>query len=259
MYYGNLVRHRLAGPFVVTESAFPPASALPVHCHEAPYFTFTLRGTYRERYGRNSRVCTPGTIVAHPPFEEHAQDFGSDPALLIRIAVSETDCEIAADAALAEPIAVISPSIAKVMDRLHRELGSADPWTDVIVEGLAFSLVGSVLLRNCSKGGSRRRALCAQTLIRSSLRNSVSLSDVARQMGVSRATLYRDFGHAYGCTPGEYQRRLRVIAAAETLKKTRRPISEIAAEYGFYDQCHFARCFRQVWGVTPLRYRGVNR
>ena len=65
-YYGELVHERVAGPFVVTESLFPAGATLPSHSHASPYFTFTLRGSYRERYEGRSRLCMAGTAVGHP-------------------------------------------------------------------------------------------------------------------------------------------------------------------------------------------------
>jgi AraC-like DNA-binding protein len=39
------------------------------------------------------------------------------------------------------------------------------------------------------------------------------------------------------------------------LRESRRPIGEIAAECGFYDQATFCRQFRAATGLTPGQYR----
>jgi AraC family transcriptional regulator len=254
-YFGKLVRQRAAGAFVVTESAFRAGSALPTHSHDAPYFTFTLRGSYRERYGNHLRECMPGTAVAHPAFEAHSQDFVGDPALLIRIGVvdGEPDCEL--QAGFERPLAQTSARIANAIQQMHLELASDDVSTEMIVEGLAHELTALALSRDCSSGGSRKRALCARALIRSSLRHAISLAVLSEEIGVSRTTIYRDFKSTFGCPPGDHLRQARLAAAASRLRKTDSAICEVAAECGFYDQSHFDRSFRLAFGVSPLEYR----
>ena len=59
------------------------------------------------------------------------------------------------------------------------------------------------------------------------------------------------------CSPGEYQRRLRVEHAGRQLTTTRRSLAEIAAAAGFADQAHFSRVFKDQTGVTPTRFRAT--
>lgn len=254
-FYGTLIRHSVAGPFAVTESAFRSGSELPAHSHAAPYFTFTLHGRYQERYGRRRRLCTPGTVVAHPAFETHSQEFASEPALLIRIALAPDETESAVDAAFENPLSVTSPEIARAVLQMHDELQHFDESSAIVVEGLAYELTGIALARTCSAGGSRKRALCARAFIRSSLRRPVSLRELSREIGVSRATLYRDFKSAFGCSPGDYLRQARLTAAASLLRKSVTPLCDIAAECGFFDQSHLDRSFRRNCGVSPSEFR----
>jgi AraC family transcriptional regulator len=254
-YYGELVHERVAGPFVVTESLFPAGATLPSHSHASPYFTFTLRGSYRERYEGRSRLCMAGTAVGHPAHETHSQLFEREPTLLMRLAFGDPVTPGTSELGVAGPTALRSPLLARTAWRLHHELRSADAYTEMIVEGLAYELAGQTLRGADSWGGSRRRALQAQTLLRSSLRRRTSPGSIATQLGISRATLYRDFTTAFGCSPGEYLRRTRIDGAAAALANDRRPIAAIAADYGFYDQSHFDRVFRSALGVTPSEYR----
>jgi AraC family transcriptional regulator len=249
------MHERVAGPFVVTESLFCAGATLPAHSHESPYFTFTLRGSYHERYGERSRLCMPGTAVGHPARETHSQAFDREPALLIRLAFADSATASLEPLEVAQPAALRNPLLARTAWRLHHELRSADAYTEMIVEGLAYDLAGQTLRGDGARGGSRRRALQAQTLLRSSLRRRTSLGTIAAELGVSRATLYRDFASAFGCSPGEYLRRTRIDAAAAALASDRRPIADIAADYGFYDQSHFDRVFRSARGLTPSEYR----
>ena len=84
------------------------------------------------------------------------------------------------------------------------------------------------------------------------------MAELARHVDCHPATLTRAFRREHGCTPGAYQRDLRVRKATGMLRTTALPIAAIAAiaaSCGFYDQAHLARSFRAVMGCSPLDYR----
>jgi len=196
-------------------------------------------------------VCTAGTGVAHPAREQHSQRFGREPALLLRLAVDH----VAGDESPIDvdgPAALDNPRLARAVTQLHVELTNAGhdgALGELAYEVAALSWNGSIA------GGSRKRAMHARMVLRSALRRPTSLGEVARELGVSRATLYRDFKTAFACTPAEYLRRARIALALRTLTATARPISEIAADCGFYDQSHLDRAFRDEGGMAPSEFR----
>jgi AraC-like DNA-binding protein len=77
---------------------------------------------------------------------------------------------------------------------------------------------------------------------------------LAAATGCSRYTLYRVFRSAFGLSPGDYQRQLRLRAARRLLASGRGPAA-VAAEVGFADQAHLTRWFVRTFGVTPGAYR----
>jgi AraC family transcriptional regulator len=257
-YFGDLIERCAAGPFVITESRFPGGSYLPVHMHDSAYFTFTLRGSYRESYGIGSRLCTAGMAVGHPAYEVHSQSFDRESALLVRLAVADKGGGAALGISLNRPVALSSAFITRTAWALHRELQLRDDYSQMIVEGLAYELAGHVMRGSDTRGGSRRRAMQAEALLRSSLQLDRSLAGIAAEVGVSMSTMFRDFRSTFGCTPGEYVRRARIDLAAERLKGNRR-VAEIAAECGFWDQSHFNRCFRSATGISPSEFRRLLR
>ncbi|MEM0895678.1 MAG: AraC family transcriptional regulator [Verrucomicrobiota bacterium] len=82
-----------------------------------------------------------------------------------------------------------------------------------------------------------------------------SLADVAAELGISHRHFDRRFKEVTGLTPKYYLGRSRVQAACRMLRKTGKPIAEIALELGYCDQSAFTAQFRQCMGFTPLRYR----
>jgi len=84
---------------------------------------------------------------------------------------------------------------------------------------------------------------------------SLTLAQVARAAGVHPVYLGHIFREEFGETLGEYLNRIRVHAAAERLAHSESPLSSVALEFGFYDQSHFTRIFRQLTGTTPGMFR----
>lgn len=87
----------------------------------------------------------------------------------------------------------------------------------------------------------------------------LSLGDIAESVGVHPAHLARAFRKRYGCSVGNYVRRLRVNFAADELRSGDHSLSQVALKAGFYDQAHFNRCFKRKFGIPPGVYRATYR
>jgi AraC-like DNA-binding protein len=81
------------------------------------------------------------------------------------------------------------------------------------------------------------------------------INDLARKAGLSLNRLERGMRSVLRISPRQLLTKTRIEAAARLLRESRRPIGEIAAECGFYDQAIFCRQFRAATGLTPGRYR----
>ena len=88
-----------------------------------------------------------------------------------------------------------------------------------------------------------------------SLREGVSLADLAREVGLSRFHFARAFKAATGLPPHQYLTTRRVERAKQLLLHTDLPICDVALESGFGSQSHLSERFRRTTGQTPLRFR----
>ena len=93
----------------------------------------------------------------------------------------------------------------------------------------------------------------ARTLIDDDPAAALTLSELAREAGLSRYQLIRGFARELELTPHAYIVQQRV-ALARRLLRAGHPLAEVATSAGFYDQSHLNRCFVRQFGVTPLRY-----
>lgn len=78
---------------------------------------------------------------------------------------------------------------------------------------------------------------------------------LARDIGMSRASLYKKMQIMLGITPNDFMRNVRLKHAAELLDKNAVPVNQLALLVGFQTPRYFSQCFRKVFGVTPTEYR----
>jgi AraC family transcriptional regulator, positive regulator of tynA and feaB len=76
-------------------------------------------------------------------------------------------------------------------------------------------------------------------------------------MAASTRHLNRLF-EPHGCTATQWICRTRLAAAQRLLASGHRamaPVGEVALQCGFANPAHFARAFKQAYGVTPTEHR----
>ncbi len=92
-------------------------------------------------------------------------------------------------------------------------------------------------------------------LIKNRFDQTIHIPALSREAGLSQRQLERLFKKRFSISPREYILRLRVLIAADLLRSTRKGITEIALECGFYDHSSFTRQFKRHMGALPLKYR----
>jgi AraC-like DNA-binding protein len=96
--------------------------------------------------------------------------------------------------------------------------------------------------------GQMRRVL---EIIESS-RGQVRVNDLAAEIGVSCRHLTRQFERAVGLSPKEFGRISRFLHALQLLTAgSRRSLTDVALDCGFFDQAHFNHEFRDLAGMSP--------
>lgn len=85
--------------------------------------------------------------------------------------------------------------------------------------------------------------------------SELSFNQVARAVGMSRASLGRIFPRLFGRTFAKYLAEARVVKACALLSETDKSVAEIAIEAGFGSVSNFNRRFLALKQTSPLRYR----
>jgi len=77
------------------------------------------------------------------------------------------------------------------------------------------------------------------------------IQQLCKEIGMSRAQLYRKFKSLTDKTVNDYLINFRLYRAKEILLKTDLHVSEVAYEVGFKNLSHFSRAFREAFGQNP--------
>ena len=81
------------------------------------------------------------------------------------------------------------------------------------------------------------------------------INELCKEIGMSRAQLYRKFKTLTNKTVNEYLMNYRLFKAKEMLFQTDLNVSEVAYEVGFKNISHFSRAFTETFGLNPSSVR----
>ncbi len=90
-------------------------------------------------------------------------------------------------------------------------------------------------------------------------REEVSLADLLKLTGMSRATFARQFLLHAGKPFSTFRNQVRLQAVCHALRDTNEPISNIALDHGFNQLSFFNRLFHREFGMNPSDYRKRQR
>ena len=85
--------------------------------------------------------------------------------------------------------------------------------------------------------------------------NSLSLSDIARHVGISSAYLSALYKKVYGKNIFDTITSLRLEKACQLLQQSTLPLKEISIRCGYSNQYYFSNSFKKKYGQSPSLYR----
>ena len=251
------------------------------HSHECYSFGVTEDGAQAFRCRGAGHTSTAGMVMAFNPDDPHDGHAADELGFTYRIVHIGTEliARVLADISggtaglplFAEPVHN-DVVLARRLSALHRGLlGGASALRR---DELLTAAIASMAHRASTSGGvgpgrGRRPAGTAspgtapagmaaadraRQFIHAALDADVTAGQLAAAAGCSRFALHRAFVSAYGMTPADYQRQLR-LRTARGLIASGQSISTAAVAAGFADQSHLTRWFSRCYGITPGEYR----
>jgi AraC-like DNA-binding protein len=107
--------------------------------------------------------------------------------------------------------------------------------------------------------GRRRLYLLSRAVVARYYRRELTLSYVARALSSSPRQLQRAYAQFGDVSFSEDLRARRMSVAAQLLLEQRSiPVRDVARLVGYRQAPHFARAFRERYGVSPARFRAAG-
>jgi AraC-like DNA-binding protein len=102
-----------------------------------------------------------------------------------------------------------------------------------------------------------RHLLRAKDLVDAHYADPISVADMARAAGLSKAYFTREFRAAFGESPRAYLLTRRLERAAAMLRTTDRSVADICMAVGLSSVGSFTTCFTRTFGMSPTAYRAA--
>jgi AraC-like DNA-binding protein len=226
-----------------------PLVVHPVPARAAPMFEFVFGDRFKIRY-LNSLVeeTSPRTVVVGMLTRPHAQLVLQGTFDSFVIMFQATGLEELFPVPLSELTnhdydahSVLSRSIAD----LEQRLADCDSFA------LRVKVADAFLTRRI-RGTPRmdRISFAAHQIV--SMSGQVRVADLSTYVGFSTRQFEREFGSRFGMRPKLYSRIVRFQAALDSkARSSTKSWTDVAHEFGYYDQMHMIHDFEQFTGATP--------
>lgn len=223
-----------------------------VHFHDNPHLSFVIKGGGIIKSKSISDERMPGNLVFFHAGDPHQCVAKTFPMINLNIEVGFdllTENQLT-ESAVGEALQR-NTSAKLLMLKIYKEILSNDDFSASSTKMLLIDLISNAQL---SKNDPPLWVVKIYELMNDKWNEPLSLDDLAKECGVHQVTISKYFRKYFGCTFGEYMRRIKIEKSLSMIKNSRFSLTQIGYECGFYDQSHFSRTFQQLTGFSPRSY-----
>jgi AraC family transcriptional regulator len=256
--HGRLIRRLNVSGLILSETEHSARSRLPRHAHENSYFCFVLHGDYTEYCSSKEIACKPSMLAFRASGVTHEDVLHDAVCRVFVLEIPPHWLERLRDNSMALNTTqeFYGGRLPQLFTRLYREFHKTDSAAELAIEGLALGILAEGA-RESNTGPSRTTPTWlkrAREMVSEHFLTTLTLAQIAAEVGVHPVHLATAFRRQFGVTVGECVRQLRIEHACTELKGDL-PLVAIAQRAGFADQSHFSRTFKTHLGTTPAKYR----
>lgn len=248
-----------AGRFPVRELVFPSAAGAGVCVAPVTSILVVLSGRLEHADGAAVVSLKPRQALVVPAGAPHRGFAGRSRCrcLCVEAAAGPLEAMSVPPGTFDGIRAISSPRVAMLALALRTALGARGAERSAIrIDGLASELMATVI-RECAPGDVPACDWLARLRERldAGIDAPLALESAVAEAGLPADRVRQRFTREYGDSIESYVRRLRIDRAAAALVGSDEPIARIAIAAGFFDQSHFTRTFKRIYGTTPAEQR----
>lgn len=225
------------------------------HSHDNAHITLFLKGGTSERRKNSSKAVTPGSLLFYHSDELHLNQNTLFPSKNINIEIEEN---LIKELQLSEAIiekSVQNTTLTKFLIlKIFKESLISDTFSADTINMLFVQLANSHShLEKFEKSPFWVKSL--NELLNDCWNENPNLQDLAQVLNLNPITISKHFSRYFGCTLGEYMRRIKINRSLTLIESNQSNLTEIGFQCGFADQSHFTRTFKSQTGFLPKQFQ----
>jgi len=223
-----------------------------IECCEAGFGSVTINGKEFCVTPRSCYVILPGDSVIHKAAEENPRRgfWCAVDGFALRRYFSKSG--ISSDQPFAPP--ELYDELSLHLRRMTELWRSDSAGTALLLTACIYGFLGTLLSATSPGPGEEAWLGKALGLMESRYHEPLSVSEIAKEVGLERGYFSTIFKEKTGFGPHHYLTKLRVQKAALLLGEHSLSVAEVAVAVGL-DARNFSRIFKKEMGKSPLRYR----
>jgi AraC family transcriptional regulator len=253
-YLGRRNQSFHSDTLIATITSYPISiDAESLHYHETFVTSLVLTGGNLEKRRNREIERTPGVVTYHDVGDLHRNTRILPDSRHVNLEVTEKFFSQYGLTGNATALEKHNPADARfLMLKIYRELLINDTDSFISIESAVLHLFKIVERLTISSVPPRWTSRVKEALY-DRWEERVTLDELALIANLHPANLSGYFPRFFGCTLGEYRRKIKAEKALELIRTSELSLTEIAYRCGFADQSHFSRTFKQLTGWTPKK------
>lgn len=154
-------------------------------------------------------------------------------------------------------------NLVALFNRLIETVKNSSPGYRQIISGITLEILGIIYKNNLyndeHKGSDVRLIHETMFYLRESTDKQVNIKTLSSDLPMGYSKFRKLFKSISGLSPLQYQLNYKIKKAKALLQNSNLNINEIAHEVGFNSIFHFSNAFKKNSGMSPSRYRTLNR
>ncbi|MCD0464253.1 AraC family transcriptional regulator [Flavobacterium sp. ENC] len=225
------------------------------HSHNNAHITLFLRGGTSEKRKNSTLDVGPGSLLFYHSDELHLNHNTLFPSKNINLEIEENVLrELQINEAIIEK-SVRNTTLTKFLIlKIFKESLVADPFSGDTINMLFAQLSNpNAHLDQFEKSPFWVKSL--KELLNDCWNENPNLQDLAQVLNLNPITISKHFPKYFGCTLGEYMRRIKINRSLSLIDSKENNLTEISFQCGFADQSHFIRTFKNQTGFLPKQFQ----
>ncbi|NIG54700.1 AraC family transcriptional regulator [Chitinophaga sp. Cy-1792] len=254
-YVGEPVRQQLFDGIIASENFYEEGTVSDWHFHENPHFSHILNGGSKEMRGKGSGQQRSGSSLYYYPGIPHQNidylpgtrifnlEFTSEFFTKYNIAIPEESWMFSDNTQWNSHLLITIMAEHYLNDAIGSSLSVHQLCLDLLSAPAADQELSPAWTRKVKEA------------MYDNWSSPLSLADLAVEVALHPVTISRYFPRYFGCTMGEYLRKIKIEKALAMIRAKQQSLTEIAYDCGFADQAHFIKTCKRLTGITPKQYQ----